>query len=110
MKIESLTPENDILLELGRRLTQVRKQQGYIQQDLADKAGIGVATLRRIEHGQDSQLESWLKLLKALEFTHSIEQLLPENFDSPMAEVLGSRKRRRQQVADATPAWGDESP
>ncbi len=110
MKIDRLTTDKEILRELGQRLTRIRKQQGYIQEALAKKAGIGVATLRRIEHGQDSQMESWFKLLRALELTQSIEQLLPENFDSPMAEALAAKKRRRKTSQLPATAWGDEAP
>ncbi|MGB5245503.1 MAG: helix-turn-helix transcriptional regulator [Woeseia sp.] len=111
MKIDSLTPNDEILNELGRRLARVRKQQGWSQDRLAEEAGLGVATLRRIESGQDSQLESWLKILKALRMSASIEQLLPEKYDSPMAEALASNKRRQARVADSAPgiAWGDEN-
>ena len=108
MIIDHLTPEKTILRELGQRLARIRKQQGYIQEALARKAGIGVATLRRIENGQDSQLASWIKLLKALELTQSIEQILPEHFESPMAEALAAKKRRRK--SSGTAAWGDEIP
>jgi transcriptional regulator with XRE-family HTH domain len=88
-------------------LSRVRKQQGYAQEKLAAEAGIGVATLRRIESGKDSQLESWIKLLNALRMSESINTLLPENYDSPMADALASRKRRRKKKPVAT--WGDES-
>ena len=109
MKIQVLTPEKQILEELGRRLAMVRKQQRLSQTRLAEEAGIGVATLRRIEAGQDSQMESWLKLLKALRMTAAIDALLPETFDSPMAEVLSQTGRRRRSAADkAQPVWGDE--
>ncbi len=110
MKIDYLTPDNEILSELGRRLSRVRKQKGYTQQQLATEAGIGVATLRRIEGGQDSQLESWLKLLKAMDMTLSIDNLLPENFDSPRATALAANKRRRRHKPAAPGIlWGDES-
>lgn len=111
MKIDDLTPDKEILRELGRRLASARKQQGYTQDRLASEAGIGVATLRRLEGGQDGQLETWLKLLKALRMTQSIDELLPENFASPMAEVLAAKKRRRRYNSPgrAVP-WGDESP
>lgn len=109
MKIQTLTPEKQILEELGRRLAIVRKQQRLSQTRLAEEAGIGVATLRRIEAGQDSQMESWLKLLKALRMTAAIDALLPERFDSPMAEVLSQTRRRQRKAADkAQPVWGDE--
>lgn len=107
MKIEYLTPDATILQELGQRLTRIRKQHGMSQDDLAEEAGLGVATLRRIEAGEGSQFESWLKLMKALRMTSSIEALLPEKFDSPMAEALSDQKRVRKHGAKGK-RWGDE--
>lgn len=96
MKIRHLTPEVEILKELGRRLAVIRKARGFSQEKLAVEAGLGVATLRRIEGGQDSQLESWLKILKALNMASSIDALLPENFKSPYAELLKAAAGRTQ--------------
>ena len=107
MKIDHLSPDKSILKELGARLARVRKQQGYSQNRLAEQAGLGVATLRRIEDGQDSQLGSWLKLLKALQMTAAIDQLVPEHFKSPMAEVKQQKKSRKKHEAGIV--WGDES-
>ena len=109
MKIDHLSPDREILNELGARLARVRKQQGYTQDRLAEEAGLGVATLRRIEDGQDSQLGSWLKLLKALHMTAAIDQLLPENFDSPMATAKRRRRRSKQSNGEPGIVWGDES-
>lgn len=108
MNIDHLSPDKEILNELGARLARVRKQQGFTQDRLAEEAGLGVATLRRIEDGQDSQLGSWLKLLKALHMTAAIDQLLPENFNSPMSEA--KRQRGRRKKSDASHGWGDEKP
>lgn len=109
MKIESLTPELEVLNELGSRLARIRKQQGFSQTRLAEAAGIGVATLRRIEAGQDSQMESWLKLMKALGRVAAVDGLLPENFKSPMAEAKSATTQAKSHVADAGFRWGDES-
>src|SRR5690606_12887251 len=95
MKIDRLTPNPAVLAELGERLARIRKQQGYSQEALADAAGIGVATLRRIEDGNDGKLGSWLRILRALQMHASIDALLPENFRSPLAEVKGAQKRAR---------------
>jgi len=112
MKITELTPEQQSLSELGSRLARVRKQQGYSQERLAEAAGIGVATLRRIEDGQDSQLSSWLKLLKALQLSAAVDALVPEEFRSPMAEALAASGRRRVRKkpagsAETPPLWQD---
>jgi len=109
MKIDELSPESEILRELGKRLARVRKQQGSTQDQLASMAGIGVATLRRIEGGQDGHMESWIKVLKALNMTRSIDALLPENFSSPMADVLAADGRRKRHTQAPGKVWGDES-
>lgn len=108
MKIDHLTPEPAMLDELGRRLAQIRKQQGYTQEELAAEAGIGVATIRRIEGGQDSQLETWLKLLRALGLAYAIDALLPENHASPMAQVRAASRPKRRKPASGI-VWGDEA-
>ncbi|MGS2722559.1 helix-turn-helix domain-containing protein [Porticoccus sp. GXU_MW_L64] len=111
MDIDNFTPEASALQELGTRLARIRKQRGYSQQRLADEAGIGVATLRRIEDGRDSQLSSWIKLLKALQMTSAIDTLLPEFFQSPMAEVKAQSKKHRHQVSEpGSSPWLDEQP
>ena len=112
MQIDQLTPDAAILDELGDRLTRVRKQRNQTQQALADEAGIGVATLRRIEDGQDGQLSSWLKILKALGMESVINALVPATLDSPMAEARrhGKRTRRGGHSARSGFSWGDEQP
>ena len=122
MRIDRLTPSTSILRELGRRLANVRKQQGLSQESLAAAAGVGVATLRRIEDGKDGKLGSWLRLLLALQLEGAIESLLPEDFRSPLAEVKGRRGRKPKTSPprgegdkdDQEPGpafvWGDERP
>jgi len=110
MNINHLTPNTAILKELGQRLARIRKQEGMSQQKLAEECGLGVATLRRIEAGQDSQMESWLKIMKSFRMVASINALLPENFDSPRAEVLSTSKRsKKRRTSDGgVKVWGDQ--
>lgn len=105
MRIEKLSPKSAILQELGERLARHRKQLGHSQEVLAKEAGVGVATLRRIELGKDAQLGSWIKLLKALGREAALDALLPEASRSPMAEVRGAAGRSRR-GKDFN--WGDE--
>lgn len=111
MKITTTTPKNTVIAELGKRLARVRKQRGYTQQELAKAAGLGVATLRRIEEGRDAQLGSWIKLLKTLDMVVAIDQLVPETFSSPLAQVKAGKRRSSKNlsgVAEAGVVWGDE--
>lgn len=108
MKITKLTPDRVILRELGKRLAHLRKQHGYNQTDFSQEAGIGVATLRRIESGKDSQMESWLKILKVLDVTGNIDQIIPPITLSPMEEATGKRGQRKSKPRRAKIEWGDE--
>lgn len=111
MKIQDLTPAPAMLQELGRRLALVRRQRGLSQEGLARAAGVGVATLRRIEDGHDARLGSWLRLLQATGLVAAVDQLVPEEFRSPRAEVLGNKRRRAPRASAGPDApWGDEQP
>ncbi|MBK8101536.1 MAG: helix-turn-helix domain-containing protein [Planctomycetes bacterium] len=109
MKIDRQTPATEVLREFGRRLVILRREQRWSQQQLAEAAGVGVATLRRIEDGKDARLGSWVRLLMALRLDAAVEQLLPENLRSPLVEVKGRRRPRTSPRApDRGFAWGDE--
>ncbi|MCY4303005.1 MAG: helix-turn-helix transcriptional regulator [Aestuariivita sp.] len=110
MKLSKFVPEDEILKEFAKRLARMRKAQGYSQTEFAKEAGIGVATLRRIEGGQDSQFETWLKILKALDRVSALDALLPETFNSPMAEALAGKSRKRKKPSPSSGIiWGDEA-
>lgn len=107
MRIDPLTPNPAVLEELGRRLEQVRKQRGLSQESLAREAGVGVATLRRIEDGKDGRMGSWIRLLRALDMVGALETLLPESFRSPMQDVREASGRRRRPKRGGGFVWGD---
>lgn len=111
MKIDNLTPTTTMLTELGARMARLRKLQGLSQEQLAAAAGVGVATLRRLEAGQDGKLGSWLRLLVALERSDAVEALLPEQLRSPLAEAKAMRRRAPRPPRDGGGfTWGDEQP
>ena len=43
--------DNPVLLAIGARLAQQRRETGRLQQDVADAAGVSRSTLHTIEHG-----------------------------------------------------------
>ena len=108
MKIDPLTPDDAVLTELAARLARLRKGRRLSQVELADRAGVGVATLRRMEDGRDARLASWIRVLRALELTSSLEALLPPEVRSPLLEARGRPARPRPARGAGAFRWGDE--
>lgn len=107
--IDKYTPEERVIQVLGRRLARIRKSQGFSQARLAKEAGIGLATIKRIEGGYDGQMETWVKIFKVLNLIGGLNLLLPENIESPMQQVLSERGRKsRKKSTSKNLIWGDE--
>ncbi|WP_189640762.1 hypothetical protein [Paramylibacter ulvae] len=67
------------------------------------------ATLEHMEAGLPAQLTSWIRVLMALEMYGRLDELLPENYLSPMWEVKGRKKRTTKAPKTAGfRRWGDE--
>ena len=68
------TPE-EVCLELGRRLKIQRLSKNFKQQDLADRAGVSVGTIKNLEAHGHSSLETWIRVSAALDLIQEIEPL-----------------------------------
>lgn len=99
--------------EIGQRLARLRLARNVTQADLAEKAGIGVRTLRRIEAGDPSTLDTFLRVAMALDLEDAILLALPEGEIRPIERVSqtgGERKRARsasEHPKTSTWTWGD---
>ena len=117
MRIDSNLTDAAVLSELGTRVAHARLEQGLQQTELADLAGMGVATLQRLETGQDVRLTNFVRVLRALGLLDGLEAVVREPGPSPI-ELLKLRGRQRQRArsarasneARASPPWrwGDE--
>ena len=115
MKIISTMTDEAILAELGRRITRLRIDAGLTQAGLAAAAGIGKRTLERLEDGEQVQVSSLVRVLKALGAAESLDVLLPDAEIRPM-DMLQHEGRprqrasrpRRQKSAEIGWKWGDE--
>jgi len=119
MLIDDLLTDDAVLAELGRRLERHRLERNMTQAEAAEQAGIGRATLQRVERGESVQAMTLVKLLRALGLLANLEAALPEPLESPIATLERQQRsaRRRaggtrrhipaEQEKDAW-SWGDE--
>src|SRR5690554_3924920 len=63
---------------LGKRLARLRLAQNRSKEALARQAGISVRTLRRLEAGGNSSLDTLIRLLQALGLHDQLNVLLPD--------------------------------
>jgi transcriptional regulator with XRE-family HTH domain len=66
--------------------------------EIADRAGVGITTVQRLERGQNSSLESLIRVLRALGRLQALDALLSsgEALPSPRAIArLGGKERVR---------------
>jgi transcriptional regulator with XRE-family HTH domain len=100
--------------EIGQRLARLRLARNVTQADLAEKAGIGVRTLRRLEAGDPSTLDTFLRVAAVLDLEEAILSALPAGDIRPIERV--SQKGRERQRASppsehprtSTWTWGED--
>ena len=92
------------------RVKRERLQRNVSQADLADRAGIGIHTLRRFEAGEgDPSLRIFVAILRALDAVTALEAVLPEPAVDPLASP--PQPNRQRSSSTQTPSgwtWGDE--
>jgi transcriptional regulator with XRE-family HTH domain len=100
--------------DIGQRLARLRLARNVTQADLAERAGIGVRTLRRLEAGDPSTLDTFLRVAAALDLEEALLSALPAGDIRPIERVLQKgRERQRarsssERPGTATWTWGED--
>ncbi len=92
--VTSLKSFSEILLALGQRAQALRLSRNWTQQEIADRSGVGVATIHRFEKSGQVALENALRIATVLGVEAGFERLF---------EALGQtseslRKRARKRI------------
>ena len=101
--------------EIGSRLARLRLSRNVTQSMLAEDAGVGVRTLRRLEAGEPSTLDTFLRVALALDLGDAILGAIPTGRIRPIERVSrsGIERRRARPIPkenrDATWTWADDS-
>ena len=105
------------LERLGERVVQHRLNRNLTQVELARAAGLSRRTLARLENGEPTQLENFLRTLIALGLEDGLDRLVPDVPPSPIQQLerSGRARQRASGSRKSSPAtgepwsWGDES-
>jgi transcriptional regulator with XRE-family HTH domain len=71
----ALATEKEIRMELAGRLRRQRLAKGLTLETLAERAGIGRATLQRLETGGDCTFENFIRAVQALGLATELQEL-----------------------------------
>ena len=80
---------------LGEQLQSLRLAKNLDQRTTAEKAGISEKALRNLEAGRGSSVESFLRVLKALDSLDGIKMLVPKPSVNPLALLRSAKPRQR---------------
>ncbi len=94
MRFNFYTP-SEIAGTLGERLKQQRLTLNLTQADLADRAGIGLSTVARIESGEGGTLDNVIRLAIALGLINDFAALF-EAQPNNIHDIIKQRHLRRR--------------
>lgn len=102
------------LRTLGERLAQLRLSRNLTQVALASEAGTSASSIKRLEAGANTSLETLLRVLRVLGLATHLLDNLPDPGVRPIERVrLGGRERQRARHTGTTPkatdwAWDED--
>jgi len=85
-------PEKELQSQVGEQLRLHRKNRRMTQPELAERAGIGLATLVRLENTGQANLSNVLRVMRALRLPDRMEDALQLPAASPLEQL-----RRQEQ-------------
>lgn len=96
---------------IGKRVKEYRAYSGISQKDLEEKTGISIRTISRLEAGNSIQLDSFVKILTALNLDENIQILIPDQSIRPSTFLPKNKIKQRayrKRNKTSTYKWGDE--
>ena len=85
-----------IVKEIGNRIKKQRLLKNYSQNELAERAGISISTLQKLEYGTPSSIKTLIQVLRALKEIEHLNNFIPEPGPSPIElQKLKGKIRKR---------------
>lgn len=88
------TPE-ELEKTLGQQIRNLRIIRNLTQSELAERAGVALNAVKRLESGQTSTTKSLVKVLKVLNRTEWLDTLAPQITVNPLQNGASSTTRKK---------------
>jgi transcriptional regulator with XRE-family HTH domain len=83
---------------LGSRVQRERLNRNLTQEEIAERAGVATRTMRHLEAGRRTTVETLIRILRAMGKLDALDAFLPEPGFSPL-ELARLKGRERQRAA-----------
>lgn len=104
--------EKETLCEIGKGIRSKRIEKNITQSDFANMCGISVATLTRIENGEDAKLSNVVRILAGLGLSENIKLLIPPAQPDFRELFLNGEKVKQRATKKKTTSeswkWGED--
>ena len=104
--------EKSILKEFGDKIKQYRISVNMTQAELADRCGISLSTLTRIENGDDSKWSNIIKILIEFNLADNIDVLIPKptlDYKAVFEEKPKRKRANRKNISTNNNwIWGED--
>jgi len=94
----NISINQDILIDLGKKLKQHRLNQNISSSELAEKSGVSLRTISGFERGEKNiSLLNLIELLRVLNLLNKLNELIPElPTISPLQMIELEKKKRKR--------------
>jgi transcriptional regulator with XRE-family HTH domain len=110
----SIANSEQIEAALCQQLERIRLMKNITQAQLAEEAGVSLPTISRLAKGKGVSLDTFIRVMMALEIQQNLAALLPDPSVRPADRARNQgreRQRARPKKEPAEPTtwtWGDE--
>ena len=105
----SVATSDQIEAALFKRLESIRLSRNITQAQLAEEAGVSPRTIGRLEKGQGVSVDTFIRIMMALNIQQNLEALLPDPSVRPIERIgMGAAERKRARPTksiDELPTW-----
>lgn len=112
MELSGNENNKTIMEEMGRRIKDVRVCMNLTQADMADRAGLSLATVVRMEKGESVKVENVLNVFRTIGVLQNVNLLVQEQTLRPTDMVDQTNKRQRASRAGRKDKqewiWGED--